>query len=227
MAKAKKNQKVNLATMSESAIALLSGYSVAITELKKLSDAHKADSDKISADIKTLLKESEDGKKTGTLTDDRRTEIEQLVYTLNNRQMALDVQFKEDKKPYVKAKNSALALVPQNIYDGYVAAWGDGNTALWNVDIAEFLKATGIDIHDNVVGVANFANVMRVRCSGSRNAPKSDTSGRLLAAKGQRTFDETVMKCFLDYCVVEKSVLDRAEDGTITKHIFEQGVLWV
>lgn len=221
MAKAKKNQKVNLATMSESAVSLLSGYSVAITALKKLTDAHKDEVSRLNENIQTLLKEAEEGKKMGTLTDERRSQIESLITTLNVRIMKADVQFKEDKKPYTSAKNSALALVPQNIYDGYVSAWGDGNTALWNVDIAEFLKATGIDVRDNVVGVANFANVMRVRCSGSRNASPKDTSGRLLAAKSQRSFDDTVMKCFIDYCVVEKGILDRAEDGTITKHIFE------
>lgn len=220
MAKSKKNQKVQLANISEQAISLLSGYSVAITELKKLSDAHKADVEKIDGQIAELLKEAEEGKKTGTLAEDRRQAIEQLVFTLNNQKLRLDIKFRDDKKPFVTAKNNALALIPQSIYDGYAKAWADGNTALWNVDICAFLRATGIKISD-VTGVQNFANVIRVRCAGSRNASsKKNESGMLLQAKGQRNFDETVMKCFIDYCVVEKHVLDRAEDGTISRHDF-------
>lgn len=221
MAKSKKNQKVNLSTMSEQAVSLLSGYSVAITELKKLSDAHKATVDEIDKKVADLLKEAEEGKKTGTLSEERQAAIEQLVYTLGNQRMRADKAFTEAKKPFNTAKNAALALVPQSIYDGYVAAWADGNVALWNVDICAFLRATGIKIGDNVTGVQNLANVIRVRCAGSRNASsKKNDTGMLLAAKGQRNFDETVMKCFIDYAVVEKHVLDRAEDGTITRHEF-------
>lgn len=215
----KKNQKIQLATMSTQAVSLLSGYSVAITALKKLTDAHKAEVAKHQENITKLLQEVEESTKLGKLSADRKTAIEQLITTLNGKIMKADLQFKEDKKPYVTAKNAALALVPQNIYDGYCKAWGDGNTALWNVDIREFLRATGIDV-GNDVAVQNFANVMRVRCAGSRNASAKDTSGRLLSVKGQRSFDDSVMKTFIDYCVIEKGVLDRAEDGTITKHVF-------
>lgn len=220
MAKSKKNQKVQLANMSEQAISLLSGYSVAITELKKLSDAHKEAVDGVQKNIDELLKEAEDGKKVGTLTDERQQEIEQLVFTLNNKKMRLDIKFRDDKKPFTTARNSALALVPQSIYDGYAKAWGDGNADLWNADICAFLRATGIKIED-ATGVQNFANVIRVRCAGSRNASsKKNESGMLLQTKSQRNFDDTVMKCFIDYCVVEKHVLDRAEDGTISRHDF-------
>lgn len=216
----KKNQKVQLATMSAQAVSLLSGYSVAITALKKLTDAHKAEVSAHQENIKKLLQEVEESTKLGKLAPDRKVAIEQLITTLNGKIMRADIKFKEDKKPYVTARNAALALVPQNIYDGYVKAWGDGNTAMWNVDITAFLRATGVDV-GNDVAVQNFANVMRVRCAGSRNASAKDTSGRLLSVKGQRSFDDTVMKTFIDYCVVEKRVLNRAEDGTITKVSFE------
>ena len=183
----KKNLKINLSTMSENAVALLSGYSVAVVALKKLSDAHKAESDRLTANIAELLKEVEEGKKLGTLTPERSEQIAQLITTLNMKKMQNDEQFKEDKKPYTAAKKAALVMVPENIYDGYVKAWEGGSVALWNVDICAFLRATGIDTSDDV-RVQNFANIMKV---------------------------------FIDHCVVEKGVLDRAEDGTITRHCFE------
>jgi len=217
----KKNQKVQLANLSTEALALLSGYSVAITEIKKLSATHKAENDRIRANIETLKKEAADGKKLQTLTTDREEEIQSLIETLTLQIMRNDAQFQSDKKPYVKAKNAALAMIPEDVYRSYTRAWEDGKDALWVADIKKFLEATGVDV-GNEVAVANFAAVMKIRCAGSRNASAKDTSGRLLAVKGQRTFDETVMKCFIDYAVVEKGVLDRAEDGTITRHIFEE-----
>lgn len=215
----KKNQKVQLATMSTEAIALLSGFSVAITEIKKLTDAHKTAVDAVKKNIETLMTEVEEGEKLGTLTAERKSEIEQLLYVLQKKIVTLDNALKDDKKPYIKAKKSALALVPENIYSGYKSAWESGKTAVWNADIRAFLKATGVEV-GNDTAVQNFADIMTVRCSGSKNASAKDESGRLLAVKGQRTFEETVMKTFIDYCVVEKGVLDRAEDGTITRHDF-------
>lgn len=215
----KKNQKLQLANLSVEVVNKLSGYSVAITALKKLANQFKADTKPLEDERKKLLEEVTEKTKLNTLTQARKVEIETRLTVISTDIMKLENQLKEDKKPYTKAKKDALVLVPQGIYDSYCKAWESGQDALWTVDLREFVKACGINV-ENDIAVANFAGIMKVRCAGSKNATGKDDTGRLLAVKGQRTFDETVMKTFIDYCVIEKKVLDRAEDGTITKVVF-------
>lgn len=216
MSKSKKNQKLQLSAISAVAVENLSGYSRALVELKKLTDAHKAAVEPLEKERDNLLKEFAEGKKLNTLTQEREVAIQTRLTLISRDIMALDADLKEDKKPWNKAKKSALVMIPESIYGSYKSAWADGQDALWTVDIRNFIRACGINA-ENDVAVANFAGVMKVRCAGSRNASAKDTSGMLLAAKSQRTFDETIMKTFIDYCVVEKKVLTRAADGTITK----------
>lgn len=212
----KKNEKLQLADLNIQAVEKLSGYSMALVALKKLADAHKAKVTPLETERAGLLKEFAESEKLGTLTQERKVAIETRLTLISRSIMSLEDDYKEDKKPYNKAKKDALVMVPGSIYESYKAAWENGNDALWTVDLSNFVRACGINV-DNDTAVANFANVMKVRCAGSRNASAKDTTGRLLAVKGQRTFDETVMKTFIDYCVVEKRVLTRTENGEIEK----------
>lgn len=211
----KKNAKINFANLSENAVILLSGYNQAIVALKQLKEQYKSDSDKIQKNLDALMEES-----AGEVSESRKIEIQQLVFTLNKQAKALDLQFAADCKPHNKAKAAALALVPDNIYKGYVSAWETGKKSVWERDIKEFIVAMGINVGD-CVAIKNFADLFQVRCAGSRNAGVKD-GNMLIKVKGQRTFDDTVIRCFIQHCVEDKGVLDRAEDGTLTKHNFAQ-----
>lgn len=212
----KKNQKLQLADLNIQAVEKLSGYSVAIVALKKLADQYKANIAPLEEERDKLLKEYNEGKKLNTLTQVREVEIETRLTMISRDLMTKEEEYKEDKKPYNKAKKAALVMVPGSIYESYCKAWESGQDALWTVDLRNFVRACGIDT-SNDTAVANFAGVMKIRCAGSKSAGAKDTTGRLLAVKGQRTFDETVMKTFIDYCVVEKRVLTRTENGEIEK----------
>lgn len=212
----KKNEKLQLADLNIQAVEKLSGYSVALVALKKLADDHKAKVTPLETERAELLKEFAESEKLGTLTQERKVAIETRLTLISRSIMSLEDEYKEDKKPYNKAKKAALAMVPGSIYESYCKAWESGQDALWTVDLRNFVRACGIDT-SNETAVANFAGVMKIRCAGSKAAGSKDTTGRLLAVKGQRTFDETVMKTFIDYCVVEKHVLTRAENGEIEK----------
>lgn len=212
----KKSKKLNLAELSTRGLELLNGYSVAAVSLKRLAAEQAAEEKPLTAEREELRKELiADG-----TTAARRAEIGTRLFGISKELTAIAAEYGEEKKPHRRAQSAALALVPEEVYRGYVTAWESGADALWTVCIRDFVRRIGIGVEDDVK-VANFAATMKFRVSGSRKATKKDESGRTLAAKSARTFDRAVMDAFIDYAVVDKGVLDRAADGSLSRHVFE------
>lgn len=212
----KKQSKIQLANISTCALGLISQYSEAVVALRRLAEEYDSKVSPLEKEREELLEEL-----SGVVMPAREAEINSRLAGISMTIMKYDRELKLARKPYRARQNAALALIPENIYQGYLRAWETGASGQWEADIMEFLGAIGLAT-DNGYAVRNFADTMKIRCAGSRRTSKKDTSGRILTTRSERQFETFVLETFIDYCVIEKRVLVRDEIGTLRRTIWEQ-----
>ena len=226
------SKSINFGKMSQGTIFNLNNYSKAVKTLEDMQKQLKIANEKL-AEIQE--------KRNKAFEEDKLTRDEIIKkYPLSKQQKEVN-SIIEAMKPHKEAMKKATGFVPVGIYEAYKLAMLKGNIrATGSLEVTSGKKSKMVEIKEGfsfkdcvISYVRNFgtdcfetvtdkniekvATTLLLRCSGMRKNNKGTT---LSTYKSKQGFHDLFIRVVIDYLVYEKGVLDRAEDGSITRHQF-------
>lgn len=127
----------------------------------------------------------------------------------------LDNEYKnsEERKLLRRDKKTALAILPDGLYDAYVVAFETGADGKLGQAMQDALLAWGFEEAKNTSALRRFASTLKSRISGGRKASAKirNEEGVRLTVKGSAMFKEQVMLALLDMLGVSASASTEEE----------------
>lgn len=113
----------------------------------------------------------------------------------------------------------ARALIPADLYKAYVLKNQSGDFEPFVLGVREFLVTLGLDAP--AVASEKFAETICARIGRKNATGKAKTEGHKSADLTKQAFADRFIREFLEFCLIDKGVLDQAEDGTLSLHNFD------
>ena len=231
-------KNIVLNTVSADFIQSVSDFSVVRNELARLAEVRNkafAKADEKEAEIKKLRTEAMEG---GMTADDAiarypLTEADAI-------RTAAKADYEKAAAPHIKARQNALASVPDEIYYSYYKSIEAGKMDAvgllriqkgksveerkversFKAEIRDFLVSIGAGKTDNETAVNKCAEALRTWTAGAVNDNKSG-DGKLLKAKSKNLFREQFLRAFIQYGVSRNYLVVNA-DHTVTVREFNK-----
>lgn len=240
MAKNSKNVNVNLGTINNESMEVLSKFHVARAEILRLKEEKKADIEKIESEIAELKAKRTEAIEAGEETESVVAKYD--ILPLHSKIASIENKFKEDCKPHQQAKKDAMSLIPTGIYHAYLLVMSTGNPAskgtvgvkrnkagevkesvkveksLANL-IKDFAQTIGLGNSENEYAIEKFATIMATRTNGMM---KSNKGSDYIKVKSESQYKELFILSFLQYAIIEKKVVIVNEDNTLSMRDFSK-----
>ena len=213
------SKKINLGTISEMALNMLSSYNVGFRKAPATRKQHNDIIDALQKKVDAVLAKRQALIDAGTPANEAISKFSCL-----EENKALN-SAKEDKSAAIKSINKKMAdgraLITKEMYSAYVLYMTNGDAESMTKSMLTFLATLGINAPE--VATSKFAEIMVARISGQRKATgKSLENGNYTKDKSERAFQDDFLRAFLQILVKEKGVLDENEDYTLSRHDFSK-----
>ncbi len=215
------SKRINLGNMTTDFVEGLSHFNQSLKAIDKINTEYR---EKISTAEKTLEDLRSDRK--AYMDEEGHTLEEALVKfsTLDaeNEIRALNTAKEKELEPWKETKKNAIKFFAlKEVYTAYVSAMEKANFKPYTTIMQKFLEESGVETPETAT--SKMAQILALRASGVvRNGAKNRAkTGRLTRNKSEKQYVELFLMTFIDYCVIDKGVLDCDETGALTKHIFE------
>ena len=224
---------INFKTMSDETINMFSMFNIALQSLRALREQYKADCAKIEQDRNKIIEDRNNAIDNGLNADDAYRKYS--LVEVDKAQNRLDLQYEKDCEPFKKSKKTAMDMLDDNLYLGYLLAQNNGSLASkgsvtvkkgkkvekYELDksyvamIKDFLAKIGAQHADNDKAVNKVANIIAVRTSGMIKANKGTD---YIKVKSSTQYKELALCVLLQYLVIDKAVLVQADDFSLSKN---------
>lgn len=212
-------KKINLGTISDIALNMLSSYNVGFRKAPATRKYHNEIIESLQKQVNNVLEKRQALIDAGTPANEAISKFSCL-----EENKALN-SAKEDKAAAIKEINKKMAdgraMITKEMYNAYILYMTDGDVEAMTKSMLTFLATLGIDAPE--VATSKFAEIMVARISGQRKATgKSLEAGNYTKDKSERAFQDDFLRAFLQILVKEKGVLDENEDYTLSRHDFSK-----
>lgn len=224
-------KKINFGTINEETVNTLSNFSVALEEQKKIDKKYRDDKKEIESRLKNT-KEKRNNAILGGMNPNEAVEKFNIDAPLRELDKLNDTH-KANVAPYKEAINKALNLVPNEIYHAYMLTIKKGDNSAkgklklgkdeikvektFKTLIKEFLENIGI-VSGTDTQIDKFATSMVVRCGGGKKA----NGENYITTKPAKQFKELFILSFLQFTIVEKGVIVKNDDNTLSMKVFDE-----
>lgn len=214
-------KNINVNTITEEAINLLSAYNVAWKTApsirkackEKIVAAEKAVADivtKREALIESGVSENEAISKFSCLEENKRLSVAKQEMIDKNKE--LNAKFSEGR-----------SLVSDDLYNAYILYLTNGDITKFKKALVTFLATIGIIADSEWSKTNKIAQVLIANISGATKATgKSREEGNYVKARAKNAFKDIFVAAFLQFIVKEKGVLDENKDYTLSRHNFDK-----
>lgn len=213
-------KKINLGTITETAMTKLSNFNVALFMLADIKAKYDTDKKVIEEEIDEIKAKRKEAMGEG-MTLDEAISLHS-TFELENELTKLAEDYKTACKPYKEDKKKACGLVPDSVFEGYVTAMDsvDGSSSEMTKAVIDFLKEVGVVAPE--AASSKLASWLVLHSAGSRRSSIANLlkKGDYISSKKKDTLKEDFIRCFLQYGIKVKGVYDMSEDYTITLHDF-------
>ena len=212
------SKKVNFGTINAESLSTLSAFHVAMAKIDTINNSYKEKKAEVQSKLDTMLENRQNDIDAGIPTDEVIRKYD--IAPLNKELRALSEAQKKELEPYKDAYKAAMSMLPDSLYEGYESAMKKGEMSALTSAIHPFLVEIGCITTESTT--SKFAQIMAVRCSGSRKASKTEKKeGNYVANKKANQFKEIFMLAFLQYVIVDKGVVTVNDDNTLSMTVYE------
>lgn len=229
-------KRINFATINPATIETFSKFNVAYWALRALRDTYKAESSKIEEEKAKILENRKSDLDAGLPLNE--VIVKWSTVEVERKQNALDVKYEKDCAPHKESQSECMKLVNSDLYYGYVLAQKNGSLnskgsitikkgksteeheleKSYSAMIEDFLVGIGCSKTDDAKALSKFVQTMAVRTSGMVQCNKGEN---YVKVKSASQYNKLFMLNFLQYLVVERSVLVEDEQHNLTMKVYE------